>query len=165
MPEKSDCKNWSAKSCHVMTAREQRGQVLLLRPRKEGPTPAVRGTWGEAPQRRQRRPRGGGAGDGGGDDVKSNEVTAGGSRPSVEVELTCEKMGLVLFFFSFFRHTWSTGATAEKHKRGKKFKTANQNIRTTKIRTTKIKPTKTITTKIRTTKIGTTKGLFNPRIH
>lgn len=66
MPEKSDCKNWSAKSCHVMTAREQRGQVLLLRPRKEGPTPAVRGTWGEAPQRRQRRPRGGGAGDGGG---------------------------------------------------------------------------------------------------
>lgn len=32
------------------------------------------------------------------DDV-SDEVTAGGSRPSAEVELTCEEMGLVLLLF------------------------------------------------------------------
>lgn len=45
----------------------------------------------------------------------SDEVTAGGSRPPVEVELTWEKTGLVLLLL-LFRRTWSAGATAERNK-------------------------------------------------
>lgn len=57
----------------------------------------------------------------------SDEVTTGGSRPPVELELTWEKMGLVLLLL-LLRHTWSTGATAERHKGGGKIPTGNHEI-------------------------------------
>lgn len=56
---------------------------------------------GKAPGRDRMRPRGESVMKmmmKAGSDDESNEVTDGGSRPSVEVELTCENMGLVLLF-------------------------------------------------------------------
>lgn len=67
-------------------------------------------------------------GDGGkGSDDVSNEVTAGESRPSVEVEFTCEKTGLVPFSLLGIHGQLEP---LRKNTRGKKNKTANQKIRT-----------------------------------